>query len=109
MPIDRIHTINITGRDGAVVRKALAYAIEAIDRLPRCFQESSDREDMLNFLDVLGDADLHQFVARQHLVASLANPDEDDADFIEDGSTPTPDEAEFIDEEEDENLSGVVR
>lgn len=43
------------------------------------------------------------------IVASLADPDEDEADFIEDGSTPVPDEAEFISEEEDENPSGVIR
>ena len=43
------------------------------------------------------------------IVALLVDPDEDEADFIEDGSTPAPDEADFISEEEDENPSGVVR
>jgi hypothetical protein len=41
---------NITGRDGHVIRKALAYAIASIDSLPERRQEFSDRSDMLVLL-----------------------------------------------------------
>jgi hypothetical protein len=37
---------SITGRDGYIIAKALAYAIEAIGALPGEYQERSDREDM---------------------------------------------------------------
>jgi hypothetical protein len=102
-------TANITGRDTDVIRKALAYAIEAIDGLPRRCQERSDRDDMVMLLEALGHAELHRNGARQHLVASLADPDEDEADFIEDGAISAPSEADFISEEEDENPCGVIR
>lgn len=70
MPIDPI--ANITGRDTDVVRKALAYAIEAIDRLPQRWQESSDRDDMVMLLEALGDAELHRYDARLHLKADFS-------------------------------------
>jgi hypothetical protein len=41
---------NITGRDGYIMLKALAYAIETIDRLPEPWQEASDCEDMNRLL-----------------------------------------------------------
>ena len=41
---------NITDRDGYIIMKALAYAIEAIDRLPKRWQEVSDRDDMETLL-----------------------------------------------------------
>jgi hypothetical protein len=36
----------VTGRDGYIVAKALAYAIEAIEALPKGWQEWSDCRDM---------------------------------------------------------------
>ena len=41
----------ITGRDGYIVCKALAYAILAIERLPREWREESDKEDMKQLLE----------------------------------------------------------
>ena len=43
---------SITERDGDIIAKALAYAIEAIDRLPEAWQEAeaSDRDHMLMLL-----------------------------------------------------------
>ena len=41
---------NITGRDDYIIAKALAYAIATIPHLPKAFQESSDRDDMLQLL-----------------------------------------------------------
>lgn len=41
---------DITGRDGYIVRKALAYAITAIDGLPVEWREESDRDDMAALL-----------------------------------------------------------
>jgi hypothetical protein len=41
---------NITGRDGYIIGKALAYAVATISNLPSAFQESSDRDDMLTLL-----------------------------------------------------------
>lgn len=58
---------DITGRDAYIIRKALAYAIEAIDRLPPRWREESDREDMTTLLGAYGDADAHRLNARQHL------------------------------------------
>jgi hypothetical protein len=40
----------VTGRDHFIMCKALAYAIVAIGRLPKEWQEQSDREDMLALL-----------------------------------------------------------
>lgn len=59
---------SITGRDGLVVCKALAYAIEAIGHLPKQWQEWSDREDMLKLLDVISNSDAERFRvgARSH-------------------------------------------
>lgn len=44
------HQMNVTGRDGFIMTKALAYAITTIDCLPRDQQEGSDRDDMLDLL-----------------------------------------------------------
>ena len=44
---------NITGRDSLIVAKALAYAIESIERLPQRWQEWSDKEDMVLLLDAV--------------------------------------------------------
>ena len=58
----------ITGRDNYIVMNALAYAIEAIGRLPRRWQERSDQEDMIALLDAMSDeADFYRIGARGHL------------------------------------------
>ena len=41
---------SVTGRDGYIITKALAYAVEAIAMLPEERQEASDRADMLALL-----------------------------------------------------------
>jgi hypothetical protein len=41
---------SVTGRDGLIVAKALAYAIAFIDSLPEEKQERSDRADMVALL-----------------------------------------------------------
>jgi hypothetical protein len=41
-----ISAANVTGRDGYIIAKALAYAISAIEALPPRWQEWSDCEDM---------------------------------------------------------------
>jgi hypothetical protein len=41
---------DVTGRDGYIIAKALAYAISVIDALPQGRQEGSDREDMARLL-----------------------------------------------------------
>lgn len=47
----KIRTIeNITGRDSSIIAKALAYAIECINRLPDSWQEVSDQSDMETLL-----------------------------------------------------------
>lgn len=43
----------ITGRDGYIIEKALAYAINTIDGLPFRQQEGSDRDDMMAILETL--------------------------------------------------------
>jgi hypothetical protein len=49
---------SITGRDGYIVAKALAYAIEIIESLPEERQEASDREDMIAIRDAMFSAGL---------------------------------------------------
>ena len=58
---------NVTGRDGHIMRKALAYAIEAIGKLPPRWQEASDRDDMIRLLDAMGGGGRQRTVARGHL------------------------------------------
>ena len=63
---------NVTGRDGYIICKALAYAIETIERLPEERQEKSDKSDMEKLFNHLarGDADfiLHMLdQARAHI------------------------------------------
>jgi hypothetical protein len=41
----------VTGRDAVILAKALAYAIEAIERLPPDWREESDCADMKTLLD----------------------------------------------------------
>ena len=52
--------MEITGRDSYIIVKALAYAIEAIDRLPFDAQERSDREDMIALLERLAPVGEHR-------------------------------------------------
>lgn len=42
---------NVTGRDDAIINKALAYAITTIKDLPKVRQEWSDCEDMRAMLE----------------------------------------------------------
>jgi hypothetical protein len=59
---------NVTGRDYSILVKALAYAIEAIDRLPQRWQERSDQKDMIALLDAMSDQpDFYRIGARGHL------------------------------------------
>ena len=62
---------NITGRDGYVIAKALAYAIEAIAALPEERQELGDQDDMKAILEAMypGDGQLAHLIqgARAHL------------------------------------------
>ena len=44
----------LTGRDGYIIAKALAYAIAVIDRLPPELQERSVQDDMRQLLDACG-------------------------------------------------------
>jgi hypothetical protein len=45
--------MNVTGRDGYILAKALAFAIEVIDRLPEEWRPRSDRDDMLRLLEAI--------------------------------------------------------
>jgi hypothetical protein len=64
-------TDNVTGRDGLIVMKALAYAIVAIERLPDKWQEWSDKEGMRKLLDAMtsdqDERDWYLLGARLHL------------------------------------------
>jgi hypothetical protein len=59
---------NVTGRDGYIARKALAYAIETISHLPERWQERSDLEDMVALLEATTpDSECLRIVARSHI------------------------------------------
>jgi hypothetical protein len=59
---------SVTGRDNYIMMNALAYAIEAISRLPEQWQERSDQKDMIALLDAMSDeADFYRIGARGHL------------------------------------------
>jgi hypothetical protein len=59
----------ITGRDNYIVMNALAYAIEAIGRLPKRWQEGSDQDDMIALLNAMSNqADFYRIGARGHLL-----------------------------------------
>jgi hypothetical protein len=60
---------NVTGRDGYIICKALAYAIAAIERLPEQWQEHGDREDMRALLNAVAGHGSRYFMtaARAHL------------------------------------------
>ena len=63
-------TTNVTGRDGYLVRKALAYAIETIEGLPKRWQEQSDQQQMLRLLEAMTDsyaAQRFRICARSHI------------------------------------------
>lgn len=52
---------NVTGRDAFIVAQALAYAAEAIDRLPLERREQSHRADMLRLLHHIAPDDAANF------------------------------------------------
>jgi hypothetical protein len=54
---------SITGRDGYIVAKALAYAIEVIGSLPERQQEWSDREEMKKIFEAAFSEPLRAIVA----------------------------------------------
>src|SRR5712664_3734835 len=57
-----------SGRDGYIQMQALAYAIEAIELLPRQWQEYSNQQDMIALLEASAvDADLYRLFARAKL------------------------------------------
>jgi hypothetical protein len=60
----------VTGRDAYIVRKALAYAIEAINRLPPEWRQADEQEDMLTLFDAVAKPDEQaelRLTARAHL------------------------------------------
>jgi len=66
--IDNTDAQDITGRDHWLLCKALAYAIETIGRLPKRWQERSDRQDMIKLLDALSASpDYFRTGARSHI------------------------------------------
>ena len=60
---------SITGRDGYIMAKAFAYAIEAIERLPDEWQEWGDKQDMKLLLNTFqpGIVEHVRTEARRHL------------------------------------------
>ena len=56
----------------------------------------------------MGEGNIWPMSIRADVIKQSGPEEEDEADLLEDGSTPTPD-PDFIDEEEDENPKGVVR
>jgi hypothetical protein len=73
---------NVTGRDGMIIRQALAYAIATIARLPRRQQEASNAQDMCALLTHLcpDDADFYIADALAHIQGHGLEglPDDDD-------------------------------
>ncbi|MGM4885091.1 hypothetical protein AB7813_08120 [Tardiphaga sp. 20_F10_N6_6] len=59
-------------------------------------------------LDNFTMGELRKLAGLDFWFALMAGEDEDEADFVEDGETPTPD-PEFISEEDDERPPGVIR
>ena len=60
----------VTGRDGYIFCKALAYAIEAIDRLPPEWQQADEQRDMVALFNWVTSADRQdnlRLIARAHL------------------------------------------
>jgi hypothetical protein len=59
---------SVTGRDDYLLMQALGYAIEAIDRLPRRWQEASNQKDMIALLNAICyQPDFFRVGARGHL------------------------------------------
>lgn len=119
--------LEIDSRELFIIHQALAMGIAMIERLPELDQPWSDGCDMVRLLERMGDlglepksnratmGDILLAQARQRvmlvnatgaptcdLVADVSNSEADEGDFIEEGSTPTP-EPDFIDEEEDKS------
>ena len=71
-PEPKHSTMDLTNRDAHILRKALAYAIETIERLPEHLQSISDLQDMKNmFAIVCNDHDstmaFYMGIARRHV------------------------------------------
>jgi hypothetical protein len=71
-------TEDITGRDGFIIRQALAYAVEIMSKEPEVLRQDSDRDDMIALLEVMCadnyELEMLQCDARRH-VASAFNPE----------------------------------
>jgi hypothetical protein len=67
---------DVTGRDGYLICKALAYAIEAIHALPRKWQEEGDAEDMRLLLEAMApdDAELQLYIQNAHRHLTQGKP-----------------------------------
>ena len=67
---------SVTGRDGLIVAKALAYAIAFMDSLPEEKLERSDRDDMVALLHAaVSDPDQRERLARGVEVHTGVLPD----------------------------------
>jgi hypothetical protein len=68
---------SVTGRDGYLIRQALAYAVTAIELLPQKRQEWSNAQGMRLILDSVCDPSDRQFFldnARAHLTGIRHRP-----------------------------------
>ena len=63
MSINSIKPKSITGRDGYILRQALAYAIKLIEALPDDRQEYSNMCDMIRLLRHFADEGERKFLA----------------------------------------------
>jgi hypothetical protein len=64
--------INVTGRDGYIIMRALIFAIAIIDRLPQDEREVGDRDDMMRLLNhVLQDDDSWRISEQDRIARKL--------------------------------------
>lgn len=65
-----------TGRDLHVVKKALAIAVLAIERMPGPFQSGSDMIDMKALLDrlIVSDVELEHYAQAAHIAVAGEAP-----------------------------------
>ena len=66
-----------TGRDLHLVKKALAIAVLAIDRMPGPFQSGSDMTDMKYLLDrlIASDVELEHYARSAHIAVTGEAPE----------------------------------
>ena len=66
-----------SGRDLHLVKKALAIAVLAIDRMPGAFQSGSDMTDMKDLLDQLiaSDVELEHYARAAHIAVTGEAPE----------------------------------